>query len=50
MFDFSKVLLVLQICVSLALGFWAGLVAYERPGTAAVFLAAAWMVWPSKRL
>jgi hypothetical protein len=43
-----KRVILLQVVVASLLGAAALLVAWERPGTAAVWLAAAYMVWPTR--
>lgn len=43
-----KKYILIQLVVALLIAVAALVVAWERPGTGAVWLAAAWMVWPTR--
>lgn len=47
---FDKLMVLGTVVASGVLGSSALYFAWDKPGTAAVWLAAAWLIWPSKRL
>ena len=42
----DRAVMVTRAGVAFAIGLVAFAIAWERPGTAMVWLAAAWMIWP----